>query len=135
MNATSTAQALQLALRHHQAGRLGQAEQLYRQVLVRQPRNVDALHMLGVLAYQAGRYDAAVDLINQAVALVLSDAEAHSNLGLARARGLVEQAIAAYRRAINLKPNVAEVFDNLGKALSQQGRLEEAISAYGQSLR
>ena len=58
-------QTLQQALEHHQNGRLNQAEQLYRQVLQVDPRQADALHLLGVLAQQAGKIDVAVQLISR----------------------------------------------------------------------
>jgi len=61
-------QAFDLALQHHQAGRLHEAEQLYRQVLAQQPNHAKALHLLGVLAGQVGRNDVAVDLIRRAIA-------------------------------------------------------------------
>jgi Tfp pilus assembly protein PilF len=43
-------QALQLALQHHQANHLQEAEQIYRQVLEVEPNNSDALHLLGAYA-------------------------------------------------------------------------------------
>jgi hypothetical protein len=54
------------ALRHHQAGHLSEAERLYRQVLLADSHHADALHFLGVLAHQAGRNEAAVDMIGKA---------------------------------------------------------------------
>jgi len=62
-------QAFELALRHHQAGQLQQAEHIYRQILAQQPKHADALHFLGLIAHQAGRHDMAVDLIRQSVAV------------------------------------------------------------------
>lgn len=50
--ALSTEQLLQLAIAHHQAGRLPEAERLYRIILQTQPRHSDANHNLGVLAIQ-----------------------------------------------------------------------------------
>lgn len=58
---------LQAAVQHHQAGNAAEAERLYRQVLAIEPEQADALHLLGVLAYQAGRADVAVPLIQQAI--------------------------------------------------------------------
>ena len=72
-------QAFQLALQHHQAGQLPQAENLYRQILTQHPKHAGALHYLGILAGQAGRYDIATDLIRQSISLRPS-AEAFSNL-------------------------------------------------------
>ena len=74
------AQQLQSGLSRHQAGRLAEAEEIYRQVLAQQPNQADALHLLGVLAKQTGRLDAAVDLIRQAIALKPDLAGAHYNL-------------------------------------------------------
>ncbi len=59
-------QAYASAVQHHQAGRLQQAEQIYRQILAQQPARADALHLLGLIAYQVGRHEAAVDLIRPA---------------------------------------------------------------------
>src|SRR5215813_3111596 len=55
------------ALRHHQAGRLNEAERLYRQNLALDPRHADSLHLLGMVAYQSGRHDVAAELIGQAI--------------------------------------------------------------------
>jgi Flp pilus assembly protein TadD len=123
-------QSFHLALKHHQAGRLGKAEQSYREILARQPRHAGALHYSGVLAHQQGRSDAAVDLIRQAIALDPNAPEAHNNLGLAlKENGQVNQAIASYRKALALKPNHASALYNLGVALQGQGEVDDAISA------
>ena len=55
MSQLTIQQAFDLAVRHHQAGHLQQAEQLYRQILAQQPGHADALHMLGLIAHQLGR--------------------------------------------------------------------------------
>ena len=81
MSPASIDQAMQTALAHHQAGRLAEAEALYRQVLAVQPQNPDALHLLGLIAHQVGRQDAAADLIGRAIALRPDDAALYSQLG------------------------------------------------------
>jgi Flp pilus assembly protein TadD len=68
-------------LAHHQAGRLPQAEACYRKILAAEPSNVNALHLLGVLARQMGQRRAAVDLISKAVALNGRVPELHCDLG------------------------------------------------------
>jgi protein O-GlcNAc transferase len=129
-------QAMQIAAEHHQAGRLAEAEKIYRQVLSQQPRNAGALHLLGVIALQVGRPDTAIELIRQAIALNAVVAEFHNNLGNAlRDRQLLDEAIAAYRQALRLKPDLAVAHYNLGNALRDQGLLDEAIAAYRQGLR
>jgi len=128
-------QTLELAMQHHQAGRLAEAEALYRQILATQPEHAEALHLLGVIAVQVGRHDAAVEWIRKAVALDPKNPEAHSNLGVAcRALGRLDEAIAAYRRALELQPDYPQAHNNLGAALAAQGRLDEAIAAFRRAL-
>ena len=72
--ASSPAQALFAdAVGHHQAGRLAEAERLYRSALTINPRHDDSLHLLGVIASQSGRHDVAVELIRKAIAIIWSD--------------------------------------------------------------
>ena len=89
---------LDQALQHHKAGRLEEAEAAYRELLAREPEHADALHWLGVMAYQLGQHETAVELIGRALALNPNYVEAHNNLGLAlRARGQMTRAMSAYR--------------------------------------
>ena len=131
----SIQQAFQIALQHHQAGRLAEAEAIYRQILTAAPQHADALHMLGVIAGQTGRSELAVDLIRQAIAFAPGVADFHSNLGEAyRASGKLDEAIAAYRRAIALRPDLAEAHSNLGNALWENGQADAAIAACRQAI-
>jgi hypothetical protein len=61
-------QAVEMAVQHHRAGRVREAEALYRQVLGAQPGHADALHLLGVLAHQTGRTEYTIQLIPRAAA-------------------------------------------------------------------
>jgi protein O-GlcNAc transferase len=129
-------QALELAVKHHQAGQLQQAEQLYRQILQGDPQQVDALRLLGVIAHQVGRHDLAIDYMSQALRLNPGHAEAHNSLAVVyKAQGRVEEAVAHYREALRLKPDFAEAHNNLAAVLKDQGRLEEAVASYEQALR
>ncbi len=100
---TNIQQKLHAAMQHHQAGRLLQAESLYREILQQQPNHADALHLLGVIAHQSGRNDIATELIRRAIVLNPNDAAYHSNLGIVLHRqGAVEPAIAHFRMAADL---------------------------------
>ncbi|MDR3435630.1 tetratricopeptide repeat-containing glycosyltransferase family protein [Telmatospirillum sp.] len=119
------------AVRHHQAGRLTEAENLYRRILLIDPFFADALHLLGVLANQVGRHDIAVDLINKAIALNDQVPTFHCNLGnVLRDMGKLDEAVSSYRRAIACKENYPEAHYNLGNALKDQGKLDEAAASY-----
>ena len=52
-------QLFESGLSHHQAGRLAEAERIYREILTLQSDHPDALYLLGVLAGQSGRLDEA----------------------------------------------------------------------------
>lgn len=126
--------AIQDALAHQKAGRLPQAEAIYRQILQVEPRHPDALHFLGLIAQQVGRYEIASELIGKAVT-VRPSSQMHYNLGIAfQAQGKLDQAIKSYRQALALKPDFAEGHDNLGIALQAQGQLDEAITSYRKAL-
>jgi predicted O-linked N-acetylglucosamine transferase (SPINDLY family) len=123
------------ALRHHQTGRLDEAERLYRQILQADPNHADALHFLGVIAHQRGSNEAALELLNAAIAQNGRVASFHNNLGnVLKALGRLDEAVASYRRALTLKPDHAEAHANLGSALQGQGQLESAAAAYRQAL-
>jgi tetratricopeptide (TPR) repeat protein len=120
-------ETLALALQHHQAGRLREAEAMYRQILVANPMHVDALQLLGLLAHQVGRNDLAVELIGRAIQLDDGVAAFHNNIGLAYHQlGKNGEAEAAFRRAIALDPNYVEALFNLGNCMHSQNRLVEA---------
>ena len=64
--AIGTAELLQAGITAHQAGRLAEAEGAYRRVLDSEPKNAEALHMLGVIALQVDNPARAVELIDAA---------------------------------------------------------------------
>jgi predicted O-linked N-acetylglucosamine transferase (SPINDLY family) len=131
MSPASLNEALRIALEHHRAGRLAEAEASYRQILGVRPDHVEAWHFLGVIAHQRGRHDIAVELIGRAIALDPQNAAAHCNLGEAyRALGRLEEAVVSLRRAVELDPGSPVAHNNLGIALAEQRRLSEAIASY-----
>jgi predicted O-linked N-acetylglucosamine transferase (SPINDLY family) len=124
-------QLLAEAQRHHQAGRLAEAEMLYRRVLAAEPAHFRALHYLGVAAAQRGEYGQAEILIRRALALAPNYLEAHNNLGLAlQSLGRLDDAVVSFRRALALKPDYVETHFNLGVAQQSQGQFPEAIASY-----
>jgi tetratricopeptide (TPR) repeat protein len=119
-------QTFHTALNLHMAGRPGEAEPLYRQILAVDPRHVNSLHLLGVAAHDHGRDDEALDLIGKAIALNDRVANFHCNMGLVMsALGRADEAIAHFNRAITLDPRHALTYNNLGNTLTDLGRMAE----------
>ena len=134
-NTVTLKDAIDLALRHHNAGDLETARNIYQKILQQEPDQPVALHFLGVLAHQVDRNDVAVDLIGRAVANRPDYAEAHGNLGLAlHALGRLDEAVASYEAALAIKPDFAECLYNLGNALHERGNQDEAVASYEKAL-
>jgi len=115
------------ALDHHQAGRLDEAEKLYKQALALHPRDADPLHYLGVLAHQRGDHDKAVELIARAVEVQPDAPQMLCNLAEAqRAAGRPVEAEASARAALALRADYPEALLNLAVALFQQRRFAES---------
>ena len=49
-------------------------------------------------------------------------------------QGKLEEVIEAYKKALSIKPDYADAYNNMGNALKEQGKLEEAIEAYNKAL-
>jgi Flp pilus assembly protein TadD len=126
----------QQGVRLHRAGRLAEAEQVYRQVLAAAPTHAETLHMLGVLALQSGQAGAALASIDRAIALRPAIAMYHVNRANALlALGDKAAAVAACHEALRHKRNCAEAGQVLGHALADQGKTDAAIEAYRAALR
>jgi len=126
---------LHQALAHHQAGRLTEAEGLYRQALTLDRGNIDAMHLLGTLERQLGNLDEAEQLIRKVVTARPGFAEAHCNLGMVfHDQGRMTNAIACYERALKINRRLAEAQYNLGNSLRALGEDDRAAACYRQAL-
>ncbi len=124
-----------LAVRCHSAGRLDEAERLYREILDSNPCHADSLHLLGVLALNAGKVDAALELIGRALEISPHHVATRLSLGNALMRAdRVADAVAAYKGVLELQPDLPEAHFNLGNSLQLLGRLQDAVDAYNRAL-
>ncbi|MBF0588275.1 MAG: cobalamin-dependent protein [Magnetococcales bacterium] len=129
-------EAIQVALQHQQNGALAEAEGIYRQVLAVEPHQLDALHLLGVLAIGQGRFAEAVGCFRSLVTSQPERGGAWCNLGLSLQRlGRREEALEAFRQAMAVAPEMRDAFINSGNLLREMGRLEEAMGMFRQALR
>ena len=117
------------------AGLAPQAREAWRAILKIIPQHQEAAARLGRLAWEDGDHAEAVSLLERAAA---GDAPASVwfNLGLAR-QDLRDHAgsAAAYRMAIEIKPDHAEAALNLGVVLQGSGDIDNAMRAYAQAYR
>jgi hypothetical protein len=123
--------ALQQAIVHHRAGRLAEAEQLYRGILQARPDHPGITNNLGLLLKDQGRLEEAAATFRRIIALKPDDALAHCNLGnILRQQGEPDRAAASYRRAIALRPDMALAHRNLGTVLCETDHLAESFASF-----
>lgn len=127
--------SLELAMKHHAAGNLDEAEQAYRRVLVNSPFNCIALEKLALVLLTTGRADEGRKYLNNAIKINPKNAESFINLGIAqRMMGNFDDAISSIRQAIALGAEIPESYINLGDALKDGGQTQEALSAYERAI-
>jgi protein O-GlcNAc transferase len=128
-------QALELAVQHHQADRLADAEAIYRWVLAAEPKHADALHLLGVVAHEKGQNPEALEYINRAIAFNPRRAIYYNSLGLVLEQlGRIQAAVSAYGTALEINPGLATTHNNLGNILLAQGRHDAAVKEFHAAL-
>lgn len=128
-------QTMEIGVQHHRAGRLQQAEELYRLVLQSNPDHPAALNLSGVVAHQRGQHEIAVEMISRAITNNPRISQFHNNIGVAfAALGKFREAIDAYEQAILLRPNHADAFNNMGNALQSLGEFDAAVEKYRQAV-
>lgn len=126
---------LDIAIYHHLAGRLPDAERFYKKVLQANPDQPKALQLLGVIAHQVGKNDVAIDLISKALTINPDYDEAHNNIGNVYLElGRLDEAINSYHRCLRANPRYVKAYNNLGTALQELGKLDYAIDNYHQAL-
>ncbi|MBT3556941.1 MAG: tetratricopeptide repeat protein [Rhodospirillales bacterium] len=120
-----------MAKNHHQAGRLDQAEQIYRQILQRNKRHAACLHLLGLIMHQRGKSSEALALIKSSIEEKPKDAESQNNMGnVLRRLGRAHEAIAHFENAVELAPKFAGAYSNLGLTHRQLGQFPEAAAQF-----
>lgn len=135
MSPAQSQRLLQEAVVHHKAGRLPQAEALYRRVRAAQPNHFDAVHLSGIVALQQGRANEAVELLARAHRLAPRNAPCALRFGLAlTTAGRAPEAEAPLRAAVALDPGSAEAWDALAHCLKVQDQLPAAVECHQRAL-
>ncbi len=129
---------LQIGLVRRKLGHWQRSIEAFERVLEAEPRNAAALAGLGGTYARQELFDEAETLLRRAIEIEgdrPEAAEMHFDLGVTLARQAKPQdAIAAYRNALAIDPNLAEASNNLGILLGANGDLEAAGRAFVQAI-
>ena len=127
---------LRQALAHHQANRLKEADMIYQRLRAAEPKNFDALHLSGLVAYQQGRFSAAAALLGRALQLKPKSALCAMRLGMtSNALGDFILSERHLRAALKLDSSLAEAWCHLAVSLMAQHRLAEARTSFEKAVR
>ena len=131
----STIPILRDAIAHHHRGQLKQAQAMCNKILEIEPRHVDAIHLLGVIAYQTGNHQVAVDLFSSAIEVNPNIADFYSNRGVAlQELKQLDDALVSYNKAISLQPDYIDAYYNRGNALKELKQFEAAVASYDKAI-
>jgi tetratricopeptide (TPR) repeat protein len=127
--------SIQDAIAHHQAGRLQEADTIYRRILDVDPGNFDALHLSGLVCHQMGNSPQAIALISQAVLIQPTNALARGNLAsVYLACNRLDDAEACLRQALTLKPDWDDGYNRMGVLFQVRGDADQAGTFFRKSL-
>lgn len=119
----------------HGAGKLAEAEAIYRDILERAPEHPEALHHLGLIAAEAGRLDEADRMMTLSDRLKPGNPDWQFNLGrVAALRGELGRARALFESVVAREPGNADAQSALGSVLLQLGAFAEARERLGAAL-
>ena len=125
------AELLQQALNLHQTGQFDLAEQLYKDVLAADRRNVDANYLLGALFLHMGRVADAIAQLKAARKLKRNDPRITLDLGNAsEAAGDLKAAEDCFRDTIAIAKDFPGGHFNLGNLLYKSDRYDEAAASF-----
>ena len=122
-------------IRHVKAGRLKLAEETYKKILKNDKSNIDALRLLGLLAFKTKNYDIAENLFIKCLTLNPSFALAWDNLAkLYRVQNKLSKSIPAFENLIKLDSNNFEALVSFGTVYVKLSKYEDGIKLYKKAL-
>jgi len=128
-------EALVRGLGLQRMGNVREAEKIYRDVLLRDPANVDALRLLAGVAMRAKQWGDAEALLERALDIAPDFSQGWMDLGLARQeQDNTDEAIEAFNRVIQLKPQVPNGYVSVGTVKALIGEHDEAMQMFGKAL-
>jgi tetratricopeptide (TPR) repeat protein len=133
--ASTPAALYDAGLGHMQAGRYLDAQVCCKQALAQDSNHADTFHLMGLLALQANQHDLAVAWLARAIRQDPQPVYLTS-LGTAlQKQGRHEEALKTFDKAVQLKPDDAELWINLGNVLVELDRPTEAVLGFQHALK
>ena len=121
----------QKAVELHQNGALGEAEQIYRQILETAPNNADVLNLLGLIAQQRGFHQEAISYFYKAADNAPNHFPIFFNLAISlEALGRHLEALENYGKSLKLNPKSKEAHFKCGNVFWHIGNKDEAAKEY-----
>ncbi len=119
----------------YRMGKYDQAAEAYTRVTSLQPDNAQGFQMLGATLHASGKPQQALEAYTKAVS-IRPDSRSFANIGtLQFEREAFEEAVKAYRRAIELEPGRALLHHNLGDAYERAGQAAKAKEAWNTAIK
>jgi len=126
---------LQQAFEYGQQGNFGQAKPLINYVLKIQPKNFEALYLMGFICGVENNHQEASYYCLRALKIRPDDLEVNINCAKALQEiGKNLDSVKYHQKAIALSPDNHEIWLGLGKSLQSLGRYDEAIAHYDKAL-
>lgn len=117
------------AVFHQQRGAYADAERLFHAILAGDPHQPDALHYLGLLAYQTGRPEQAVDLMQRSIREAPDNPALYYNLaGVLAKLDRGQEAVPLYQRCLDLQHDNGDAWQGLAQTLHALGHPEDAVA-------
>jgi len=131
---TTVSDALNKAIQYHQNGNVQEAEKIYTEVLKVDPGNINCLYLMGLVNYQKGKLDNAVDYANKALAIRPAFDIYKTLADIYIDKREFDKALVALRKAIEFDPDYIEGYFNIGLILQTQNRIAEAAEYYKKAI-
>ena len=129
VNPQALMQGLRIAWVHFEAQRFEQAKEICHKIIQAVPAQIDAVHLLGLIALRDGDIEAAVEYLANVVKRDSGKPQYLANLGFAyHEQGKLDLAIASYRKAIVIEPRYLDAHYNLHAALIDAKNLAPSIA-------
>ena len=111
------------AVKYFQNGKISEAKNICLEILKSEPKDFNALHLLGIIAFQNKNYLKSVETIKKAIEINSDYPDAYNNLAIAFDHlNKFEDAIKCWDKAIEINPNYAEAYNNRGSVLIKLGK-------------